>query len=113
MGEAFDQSSASRKTPAIKALGLAVFVVCAIVMVRFTPVMNYLTADELGRFLDKAGFWAPLVFIVVYAVGIILHTSVSMAYAPSSKEAESTDASPCAIPALFSSISFIQTHSHK
>ena len=72
MGEAFDQSSASRKTPAIKALGLAVFVVCAIVMVRFTPVMNYLTADELGRFLDKAGFWAPLVFIVVYAVGVCM-----------------------------------------
>ena len=72
MEEALDQSSADRKAPVIKAVVLVVFVVCAIAVVRFTPVMNYLTADELGRFLDKAGFWAPLVFIVVYAVGVCM-----------------------------------------
>jgi uncharacterized membrane protein YdjX (TVP38/TMEM64 family) len=72
MEGALNRSSASRKTPIAKALVLVAFVVCAIAVVRFTPVMNYLTADELGRFLDRAGFWAPLVFMAVYAVGVCM-----------------------------------------
>jgi uncharacterized membrane protein YdjX (TVP38/TMEM64 family) len=46
--------------------------VAAIFLVRFTPIKNYLTADALGRFLDGAGFWAPLIFILIYAVGVCL-----------------------------------------
>jgi uncharacterized membrane protein YdjX (TVP38/TMEM64 family) len=72
MGEAISQQPSDRKAPVIKVLVLVAFVICAIAVVRFTPVKNYLTADELGRFLDKAGFWAPLVFIVVYAVGVCM-----------------------------------------
>jgi uncharacterized membrane protein YdjX (TVP38/TMEM64 family) len=72
MDEATNQPSATRKKAIVKVLVLVAFVICAIAVVRFTPVKNYLTADELGRFLDKAGFWAPLVFIVVYAVGVCL-----------------------------------------
>jgi uncharacterized membrane protein YdjX (TVP38/TMEM64 family) len=72
MDEATNQPSASRKKAIVKVLVLVAFVICAIGVVRFTPVKNYLTADELGGFLDKAGFWAPAVFIVVYAVGVCL-----------------------------------------
>ncbi|MBW1742299.1 MAG: TVP38/TMEM64 family protein [Deltaproteobacteria bacterium] len=72
MDEAINRPSASRKTAIIKVLVLVTFVICAIAVVRFTPVKNYLTADELGRFLDKAGFWAPAVFIMVYALGVCL-----------------------------------------
>jgi len=72
MDEAIGQSPAGRKKAIIKVLVLVAFVTCAIAVVRFTPVKHYLTADELGRFLDKAGFWAPAVFIVVYAVGVCL-----------------------------------------
>jgi len=72
MDEAINRPSASRKTAIIKVLVLVTFVICAIAVVRFTPVKNYLTADELGRFLDKAGFWAPAVFMMVYALGVCL-----------------------------------------
>ena len=48
------------------------FIISAILLVRFTPVKQFLTAEALGRFLDSAGFWAPLVFILVYAAGICL-----------------------------------------
>lgn len=72
MDETINQPSASRKNAAIKALVLVAFVICAIAVVRLTPVKNYLTADELGRSLDKVGFWAPSVFILVYAVGVCL-----------------------------------------
>ena len=41
-------------------------------VVRFTPVKDYLTAETLGRLLDKAGIWAPVAFIFLYAVGVCL-----------------------------------------
>jgi len=62
----------SRSKAIVKALILAAFIVGAIVLVRFTPVKGYLTTEQLGRFLDTAGFWAPLVFILIYTVGVCL-----------------------------------------
>jgi len=56
----------------VKALVLAAFVIGAIALVRLTPVKAYLTAEALGRFLEAVGFWAPLVFMLVYAVGVCL-----------------------------------------
>ncbi len=56
----------------IKAAMLVFFIAGALAVMRFTPVREYLTADALGRFLDAAGFWAPLVFVVFYAVGVCL-----------------------------------------
>ncbi len=57
---------------ALKAAIFILFIIGAIVMVRYTPVKDYLTAEALGNFLDTAGVWAPLVFIVIYAVGVCL-----------------------------------------
>ncbi|MEE8479624.1 MAG: VTT domain-containing protein, partial [Desulfobacterales bacterium] len=37
-----------------------------------TSIRNYLTAEELSRFLELVGFWAPLVYIVIYSVGVCL-----------------------------------------
>ena len=65
-------SSKNRNRAIIKALILLVFIVVAILVVRFTPVKNYLTADALGNFLDAVGFWAPLVFIMIYAAGVCM-----------------------------------------
>jgi len=66
------ESSKNRSQAVIKAFILLLFIVLAIIVVRFTPVRNYLTADALGNFLDAVGFWAPLVFIMIYAVGVCL-----------------------------------------
>lgn len=65
-------SSKNRNRSIIKAIILLVFIVVAIMVVRFTPVKNYLTADALGSFLDAVGFWAPLVFIMIYAAGVCM-----------------------------------------
>ncbi len=56
----------------MKASILAAFIVGSICIVRFTPVRGYLTPEALGQFLDAAGLWAPLVFVLVYAVGVCL-----------------------------------------
>jgi len=70
-----------RKTPAlatrgkgamIRALVFIAFIVVAVYIIRFTPAKEFFTQEALGQFLDRAGFWAPLVFMLVYTVGICL-----------------------------------------
>lgn len=70
--EAAQQPAGSRSKAIVKAALLALFIIGAIILVRYTPVKDYLNAAALGRFLDAAGFWAPLVFIVIYTAGICL-----------------------------------------
>ena len=60
----------NRKNAVMKAILLLLFIVAAIFLVRFTPIKNYLTAEALGRFLESAGFWAPIIFIFIYAAGV-------------------------------------------
>jgi uncharacterized membrane protein YdjX (TVP38/TMEM64 family) len=64
--------SKNRNQAVVKALIFLAFIVAAITVVRFTPVKNYFTAEALGNFLNTAGFWAPLVFMVIYAAGVCL-----------------------------------------
>jgi uncharacterized membrane protein YdjX (TVP38/TMEM64 family) len=72
MQEVKQQTVNRRKKAALKALILAAFIIGAILLVRLTPVKDYLTVDSLGRFLNRAGFWAPVVFMLVYAAGVCL-----------------------------------------
>jgi uncharacterized membrane protein YdjX (TVP38/TMEM64 family) len=55
-----------------KALALASFIIGAILLVRLTPVKDYLTPDALGQYLGMTGFWGPIIFIITYAAGICL-----------------------------------------
>ena len=59
----------NRRKAMIKAIFLLVFIVAAIFLIRFTPIKSHLTAEALGSFLESAGFWAPLIFIFIYAAG--------------------------------------------
>jgi uncharacterized membrane protein YdjX (TVP38/TMEM64 family) len=61
-----------RRKAVLKAAALVAFIAAAIALVRFSPLKDYLTAEGLGRFLEGAGLWAPLVFIGIYAVGVCL-----------------------------------------
>jgi len=53
-----------------KALIFLVFIISAIVLIRFTPINDYLTAEALTAFVENAGFWAPVAYIIIYAVGV-------------------------------------------
>jgi uncharacterized membrane protein YdjX (TVP38/TMEM64 family) len=72
MAEMIQPTVNRRKKATLKALILAAFILGAVLLVRLTPVKDYFTVDSLGRFLDMAGFWAPVVFILVYAAGVCL-----------------------------------------
>jgi uncharacterized membrane protein YdjX (TVP38/TMEM64 family) len=66
------QTDPSKSSGKLKALFLGLFIVAAIVLIRYSPVKDALTAEALDTFLQSAGFWAPLVYVLVYAVGICL-----------------------------------------
>jgi uncharacterized membrane protein YdjX (TVP38/TMEM64 family) len=67
-----ETKSQGRNSGIAKAALLVAFIALAVYVVRFTPVKEYLTAETLGRLLDQAGIWAPVAFILVYAVGVCL-----------------------------------------
>jgi uncharacterized membrane protein YdjX (TVP38/TMEM64 family) len=56
----------------IKAVILLAFIVGAVLLLRYTPIKGYLTADALGGLLESTGWWAPPLFILVYAAGVCL-----------------------------------------
>jgi len=58
-----------KRKSSIKLMLLVIFIIGAILLVRFTPIKSYLTPEAMGSFLDRAGFWAPLIFIFIYAAG--------------------------------------------
>ncbi|MGD9331040.1 MAG: TVP38/TMEM64 family protein [Desulfobacterales bacterium] len=66
------EKSTSRRSAVFKAGLFLLFIVAAIVLVRYSPVKNYLTAEALQQFLSTVGIWAPVVFIVVYTAGVCL-----------------------------------------
>lgn len=56
----------------VKVFILILFIAAAIYLVRFSPVQHHLTADQFGQFLESAGLWAPLMFVLLYATGVCL-----------------------------------------
>ncbi len=57
---------------AIKAAFLIAFIVAAVVLVRFTPVREYLRAERLALLLETAGLWAPAAYVLIYVAGVCL-----------------------------------------
>ncbi len=66
------QQPKNKSRAAIKAIIFASFIIGAVFLIRYTPIKNYLTAEELSSFLEAVGLWAPLIYIVIYAVGVCL-----------------------------------------
>jgi uncharacterized membrane protein YdjX (TVP38/TMEM64 family) len=58
--------------PMLKGAFLVIFIIAALALVRFTPLQELLSADELGLFLQRAGLLAPLAFVFIYAAGVCL-----------------------------------------
>jgi len=64
------QPTTSRRRILFKAISLVLFIIAAISIIRFTPVKEFLTQESIRRLLEETGFWAPLIYIVLYAAGI-------------------------------------------
>jgi len=56
----------------IKAAILVLFIFAAVYAFRFTPLKSYLTLGKIKQLLDASGYWAPVIFILIYTMGICL-----------------------------------------
>ncbi|MBN2419146.1 MAG: TVP38/TMEM64 family protein [Deltaproteobacteria bacterium] len=56
----------------LKALIFICFIAACIVILRFTSISDYLNVRILSSFIDDAGIWAPIVYILIYAAGVCL-----------------------------------------
>ena len=56
----------------MKMLLLLIFIGAAVYFVKFSPARQYLTPDQLAILLDAAGLWAPVIFVIIYVVGVCL-----------------------------------------
>jgi len=72
MEVATQQTGKSRNRAILKAGIFLAFIILAISLIRFTPIKNYLTAQALGQFLETAGYWAPVLFMLIYTVGVCI-----------------------------------------
>ena len=70
MATASEKAAAGRQKAWIKMTALVLFIVSTVLLYQFTSLKAYLTSDVLGQLLGRAGIWAPIVFIVIYAVGV-------------------------------------------
>src|SRR5512139_993956 len=65
-------STRKGKGPLLKGILLVAFITAAVAVARFPSVKSYLTPEGLGRFLEEAGIWGPVIFSLVYAAGVCL-----------------------------------------
>jgi uncharacterized membrane protein YdjX (TVP38/TMEM64 family) len=72
MSDGTEQPANTGKKAVMKAAALVIFIISAVYIIRFTPVKDLLTQEVLGSFLEAAGFWAPLIFMLIYTAGICL-----------------------------------------
>ena len=70
MEVATQQTVKSHHRAILKAGIFLVFIILAISLIHFTPIKNYITTQALGRFLKTAGYWAPVLFVLIYTVGV-------------------------------------------
>ncbi|MEW6265724.1 MAG: TVP38/TMEM64 family protein [Thermodesulfobacteriota bacterium] len=70
MNESGAGATPGRAGARLRAAALALFLLAAGVLLRFTPLQETLTPDRLGRLIEAAGLWAPAIFILVYALGV-------------------------------------------
>lgn len=56
----------------LKATIFICFIAACIIIIRFTPAKDYINIRTLSRFIDGAGVWAPIVYILIYAIGVCI-----------------------------------------
>ena len=66
------KSTKTHKNALLKAIIFICFITACILIVKFTPAKDYININTLSGFIDRAGLWAPAVFILVYAVGVCI-----------------------------------------
>ncbi len=66
------ESMSSKKKGAGKAIILLLFIVAMVILFRFPPLKDFITKENIEQLVNGLGPWGPVIFILIYAVGICL-----------------------------------------
>ncbi len=72
MNDGMEHPKKYRTYALIKAIVFLLFISAAISIIHFTSLGKFFNREVLSHFLEEAGFWAPLIFILIYAAGVCL-----------------------------------------
>ncbi len=72
MNNRMEQPNKKRKYALIKAIVFVLFIGAAICIIHVTSLGQFFNREVLSHFLEETGFWAPLIFVLIYAVGVCL-----------------------------------------
>lgn len=56
----------------IKAIIFFIFIIGALALVRYSPLREYLAPEKITPVLEAAGLWAPVIYMLGYALGVCL-----------------------------------------
>ncbi len=66
------ETAKNSKGTLIKAAIFICFILVSIFIIRFTPAKNYVNVSTISSLINGAGVWAPIVYILVYSVGVCI-----------------------------------------
>ena len=66
------------KQALVKAIVLFAFIILAVCLFRVTSATSLLKPEALTYFLETSGFWAPLLFILIYAASVCVFVPASI-----------------------------------
>jgi len=78
MKKPVEQNKRASPRALVKFLILFAFLIVCVCLFRFTPAKDYLRPETLELFLKVFGFWAPPVFILIFAAGLCLAVPASI-----------------------------------
>jgi uncharacterized membrane protein YdjX (TVP38/TMEM64 family) len=73
-----EQTKKNSRWVLVKALILFAFIILAVCLFRITSATSFLTPEALAYFLEISGFWAPLLFILIYAASVCVFVPASI-----------------------------------
>ena len=66
------EKTKNSKSALIRALIFICFIAACILIIRFSPAKDYINIQTISGFIDRAGIWAPVVYILIYAAGVCI-----------------------------------------
>ena len=66
------EKTKNSKSALIRALIFTCFIAACILIIRFSPAKDYINIQTISGFIDRAGIWAPVVYILIYAAGVCI-----------------------------------------
>lgn len=73
MDQNVDFKPPKRKSGLVRLVGLVLFLVCSVLLVKYTPVGDWISLENLQYMVAQTGFWGVLIFIGIFVASAVLN----------------------------------------